>query len=67
MKISAQKLELLLAQKQMTAGELAKRSGLCRQNISTIRRRGTCMPITLAKLAKGLEVDPIDLIDKGED
>ena len=67
MKISAQKLELLLAQKQMTTGELAKRSGLCRHNISTIRRRGTCMPVTLAKLAKGLGVNPVDLIDKGED
>ena len=67
MKISAQKLELLLAQKQMTTGELAKRSGLCRQNISTIRRRGTCMPVTLAKLAKGLGVNPDDVIDKGED
>lgn len=67
MKISTQKLELLLARKQMTAGELAKRSGVCRQNISTIRGRGTCMPATLAKLAKGLGVDPADLIEEVKD
>lgn len=64
MKISAQKLELFLARNQMTAGELAERSGVCRQNISTIRSRGTCMPVTLTKLAKGLGVDPADLIEE---
>lgn len=64
MKINTQKLELLLAQNQMTAGELAKRSGICRPNISIIRNRGTCMPVTLAKLARGLGVDPADLIEE---
>lgn len=64
MRISAQKLELFLARNQMTAGELAERSGICRQNISIIRNRGTCTPVTLAKLAKGLGVDPADLIEE---
>lgn len=64
MKISAQKLELLQAQQGLTTTILAKRSGISRQNISTIKGRGTCNPTTLAKLAAGLGVDPSELIAK---
>lgn len=64
MKISAVKIELLLARKNMTNKKLAEKSGVCRQNISTIKKRGTCTPASLAKLAKALEVDPADLIEE---
>ena len=64
MKISVQKLELLQAQQGLTATVLAEKSGIARQNISTIKGRGTCNPITLAKLAAGLGVDPSELIAK---
>ena len=64
MKISAVKIELLLARKNMTNKELAKKSGVCRQNISTSKKRGTCTPASLAKLAKALEVDPADLLEE---
>ena len=67
MKISTQKLELLLAEKSITASELSERSGICKQSISTIRYRGTCQPVTLAKIAKGLGVDPADLIEEVKD
>lgn len=63
MKISVQKLELLQAQQGLTATVLAEKSGIARQNISTIKGRGTCNPITLAKLAAGLGVDPSELIE----
>lgn len=64
MKISVQKLELLQAQHNLTAKVLAERSGISRQNISTVKGRGTCNPLTLAKLAAGLGVDPSELIAK---
>lgn len=64
MKISVQKLELLQAQHNLTAKVLAERSGISRQNISTVKGRGTCNPLTLAKLAAGLGIDPSELIAK---
>jgi len=66
-KINVHNLELFLAQKQMTAAELSERSGVCKQSISIIRYRGTCQPVTLAKIAKGLGVDPADLIEEVKD
>ena len=64
MKINSQKIEILQAQQGLTTTILAKRSGISRQNISTIKGRGTCAPVTLAKLAAGLGVDPSELIAK---
>lgn len=64
MKISVQKLELLQARQGLTITALAEKSGIARQNISTIKGRGTCNPLTLAKLAAGLGVDPSELIAK---
>jgi len=66
-KINLRNLELFLAQNQMTASELSERSGVCKQSISIIRYRGTCQPVTLAKIAKGLGVDPADLIEEVKD
>lgn len=54
MKISKQQIELLMAMQNLSAGQLAERSGINRQNISTIKTRGTCTTTTAAKLAKGL-------------
>lgn len=62
MKINATKIELLRAEQRLTAASLAERSGVSRQNISTIIRRGTCNPITAAKLAHGLNVAVADII-----
>lgn len=64
LKIDSQKIDLLQAQQGLTSTALAKKSGISRQNISTIKGRGTCNPLTLAKLAVGLGVDPSELIAK---
>ena len=57
MKINARKIELLLVERNMTKTALAEKSGISRQNISTILGRGTCEPRTAAKLANGLNVE----------
>lgn len=63
MNISAIRIETLLAERGMTKATLAERSGLCRQNISTIIRRGTCEPKTAGKLAAGLGVAVSDIAE----
>ncbi len=66
MTINATKIELLRAEKRLTNAALAERSGISRQSISTIVRRGTCNPLTAAKLAAGLGVPVDDIIKKGD-
>ncbi len=64
MNISRQKIELLQAENGITVAALAERSGVSRQNISTVKRRGTCNPITAAKLAKGLGVSVAQIVEE---
>ena len=47
-------IALALAEQELTQSDLAKRSGISRQSISTLLARGTCTPVTAGKLAKGL-------------
>ena len=62
MYISTTKINLIRAEQGLTATELAKRSGISRQNISTIIRRGTCEPKTAGKLAAVLGVPVAEII-----
>lgn len=64
MRISAIKIETLLAEQGMTKATLSEKCGISRQNISTIVRRGTCEPKTAGKLAAGLGVGVEDLIER---
>lgn len=54
MTINATKIEMILAERDMSKKELALNIGMTRQNVSTIIRRGTCEPRTAGKLARGL-------------
>lgn len=56
MNISTRKIEIILAERGITKKALSEASGISRQNISTIIRRGTCAPGTAGKLAAGLGV-----------
>lgn len=66
MKISRQKLELCQARAGMSAARLAEVSGVSRQQISTIKGRESCNPITAAKLAKGLGVELEAILEGGK-
>ena len=61
MKIDTKKVVLILAEQGLTKTALAERSGMSRQNISTILGRGTCEPATSGKLAKGLGVSVAEI------
>ena len=63
MKISATRIETILAKRGMTKAALADNCGVSRQNISTIIRRGTCEPKTVGKLVAGLGVDVADIVE----
>lgn len=56
LKLDVMKIVRILAEKGMTKAELAVRSGVSRQQISTIIGRGTCAPKTAGKLAAGLGI-----------
>ena len=62
MKINVSKIKLLLATQELTRSELANRSGISRQSISTILGRETCEPKTAGKIAKALGVDAAEII-----
>jgi len=60
--INAVKIETMLADRGMTKTALASLSGISRQNLSTVVRRGTCEPKTAGKLAAGLGVGVSDIL-----
>ena len=64
MKISANRIESIMAKRRMTKTSLAELCGISRQNISTIVRRGTCEPKTAGKLADGLGVPLADILEE---
>lgn len=66
MKINKLNLDLLQAERGLTCSELAKKAGMSRQNLSTVRTRGTCTPITAGKIAKALEVNVTEIIETEE-
>lgn len=64
MRINTIKVKLILAEREMTRAELAKRCGISRQNVSTILTRGTCEPKTAGKLAKGLGIPVAEIVEE---
>ncbi len=63
MNIDTMKAEIVLAEKGMTKGELSAKSGISRQNLSAILKRGVCTPKTAGKLAAGLGVPVVDIME----
>lgn len=57
-------IEIMAARKGMKLGQLADKAGLCRQNLSTIKNRGTCTAITACKIAAALGVDVTEIIEE---
>ena len=66
MTINTQRIETLMAERGLTKAAIAAGSGISRQNVSTIIRRGTCEPKTAGKLAAGLGVSVAEIIKEGE-
>lgn len=57
-------LEIMAARQGMKLGQLADKAGMCRQNLSTIKQRGTCTALTACKIAAALGVDVTEIIEE---
>ena len=56
-------IETVMAERGMTQAMLAKSSGISKQSICTILRRGTCVPRNAGKLAAGLGVPVVEIVE----
>lgn len=63
MKIKAN-IELSAALKGMSMNQLAQKSGILPQNLSTIKSCGTCSALTACKIAAALGVDVTEIIEE---
>lgn len=66
MVVDRKRIEIIMAEKQLTVGDLSVSSGIAQQNISTILRRGSCSPKTAGKIAKGLCVPVVKILPNEE-
>jgi len=63
MKVDGQKLRRLRNRRVWLIGDLAKKSGVHRNVISKLENsKGGAYPETIRKLARALDVDPVELI-----
>lgn len=62
MRIDLEKFKELYMLKLLTQTELADKANVSRATVSTIMNRGTCSKATLFKLAKALDVKPVELL-----
>lgn len=60
--VNRNKIELLAASKGMNSTQLATVAEISRQNLSTIKTRGTCAPLSAVKIAKALGVDVTEIL-----
>lgn len=64
MKISKQRIQFYMAEQRLTTKKLAEKIGMMPQNLSGILSRGSCQPVTAARIADGLGVDVADIVEK---
>lgn len=62
MMIDTRKIDTILAEQGITKAILSDRSGISRQNISIITKRGSCEPRTAGRLAIALGVPVAEII-----
>lgn len=57
-------LAIMAALQGLTLGQLAEKAGMNRQNLSIIKSRGSCSPMTAVKIAAALGVDVTEIIEE---
>ena len=66
MRISKRKIQFLMAEQNLTAKKLAEKIGMMPQNFSGILSRGSCQPVTAARIADALGVSVRKIAEEGE-
>ena len=64
MKLNKMKINVLMATKELTATEIAKRCGKTKQRISCIFNSVNVAPKTAGMIAKALECDVTEIIEQ---
>lgn len=64
MRISKRQIMIYMAMNGQQIKTLAGKIGLQSTNLSTILTRGTCRPETAAKIAEGLGVTVMDIVEE---
>lgn len=65
MKISKRQIQFYMAEKKLTMTALAGAAGMSRQQLSVIMAKGTCTPLSAGKIADGLGVTVMDIVEEG--
>jgi DNA-binding Xre family transcriptional regulator len=65
MRISKQVIQVHMAEKKMTMTALATASGMSRQQLSVIIAKGVCTPASAGRIAEGLGVTVMDIVEEG--
>ena len=63
MKISTVKIYINLARQRRKLKDLAEDCGITKQSISTILKRGSCLPQTAGRIARALGVDVTEIME----
>ena len=63
MRINSDLVRLKLAEQNMSLKELAQKTGLSPQSISTILNRGTCFPRNAGKIARSINIEESEIIN----
>ena len=66
MRINERKFEIALANSGLTIGQAAERAGVSRQRYSTILNQKNVTPQAVGKIAKGVGVNVLDIIEAEE-
>ena len=63
MELSRERINVCLARKQMSVGQLAEACGVSRNRINVILNSRSVTPAAAGKIAKGLGVDVTEIIE----
>ena len=63
MKISKKKIDIAMAQKNLNQTVLSNMVGISRTNLSSLVNGKNCMPSTVYKIAKALDLDVTEIIE----
>lgn len=63
MKLNKTKIEILLAENQLSKNEFAEVSGISRQSFCSALSRGNCSPKTAGRIAHALKAKVTDIIE----
>lgn len=63
MRVNALKMQILMGKKNLTIKELAYKSAVSRQTISSIKAGKSCSPQVAYKLSQALDIDMQELLE----